>query len=33
MEEVIWYRNLQTTMIYTRVAAKNGLGARSPLEG
>lgn len=32
IQELLGHRNLQTTMIYTYVATKNILGARSPLD-
>ncbi len=32
IQELLGYRNLQTTMIYTHVASKNTLGIRSPLD-
>jgi site-specific recombinase XerD len=32
IQELLGHQNLQTTMIYTRVASKNILGVRSPLD-
>jgi len=33
IQELLGHRNLQTTMIYTHVAARNSLGVKSPLDG
>jgi site-specific recombinase XerD len=32
VQELLSHKNVQTTMIYTHVAIKNGLGVRSPLD-
>jgi site-specific recombinase XerD len=32
IQELLGHANLQTTMIYTHIAAKNILGVRSPLD-
>ncbi len=32
IQEILGHRNLQTTMIYTHIAKRNVLGAKSPLD-
>ena len=33
VQELLGYKDVETTMIYTHVLNKSGLGVRSPLEG
>jgi site-specific recombinase XerC len=33
VQELLGHKNVETTMIYTHVMAKPGLGVRSPLDG